>query len=128
MVLVSMGHIGMSHRSNLSMKIRLTSEEFKAILSKHFNHEVSEFEIVQPDPSPLGKYIRQAVVDPFDKNKFVSNIKSLRAAVMELDKYITLIEGRWAVDNWTTFIRFVDEHNRLPESGYGTGKNLGVLI
>lgn len=109
------------------MKVSLTGEEFKAILSTHFRCEVTGFTIVDPDPSPLGKLIREAVINPLDKFFFVSNIKLLRKALTMRGETINLLEARWAIENWQEFLRFVDEYNRLPVSGYGSGESKGKL-
>ena len=110
------------------MKVSLTSEEFKAILSCHFRCEVSEFTIIEPDPSLLGKYLRLAVINPLDKNYFIDNIKGLRKYVSDMGSSITLPEGKWALENWPMFIRFVDEFNRLPNRGFGCGDTKGKLV
>ena len=109
------------------MKVKLTGEELKAILSIHFRCEVTDFTLIDPDPSPLGKYLRQSVLDPLDKAFFVGNIKSLRRHTAIKGLTMTLMEGRWAIENWDTFIRFVDQYNRLPAMGYGSGDNKGKL-
>jgi hypothetical protein len=109
------------------MKVSLTGEEFKAILSAFFKHEVTGFTIIDPDPSPLGKLIREAVVNPLDKLNFVGNIKSLRRTLLCKGETINLLEARWAIDNWPDFLRFVDQYNRLPISGYGSGDEKGKL-
>lgn len=90
--------------------------------------EVTDFEIVPPDPSPLGKYLRQAVREPLDKIYFVGNIKSLRVMVNELGKGISLCDARWAIEHWPQWIQFIDQFNRLPENGYGTKEGNGKLI
>jgi hypothetical protein len=109
------------------MKVKLTSEELKAILSLHFNHEVTGFALIDPDPSPLGKLLRHSVINPLDKLYFIDNIKSLRKVLICEGKTITLMEGRWAIDNWTEFLQFVDQYNRLPISGYASGEDKGKL-
>lgn len=109
------------------MKVKLTGEELKAILSTHFRCEVTDFTLIDPDPSPLGNLIRSAVVNPLDKSNFVGNIKSLRRSLLVKGETITLLEGRWAIENWPDFLRFVDQYNRLPISGYGSGDSKGKL-
>jgi hypothetical protein len=109
------------------MKVSLTGEEFKAILSCHMRCEVTGFTIVDPDPSPLGNLIRGAVVNPLDKSFFVSNLKLLRRALIMRGDMINLLEARWAIENWLDFLRFVDQYNRLPISGYGSGDEKGKL-
>jgi hypothetical protein len=109
------------------MKVRLTSEELLAILSRHLRCEVTGFTIIDPDPSPLGKLLREAVVNPLDKTWFVSNIKLLRKALVIKGEMINLLEARWAIENWPDFLRFVDQYNRLPMSGYGSGESKGKL-
>ena len=108
-------------------EIKLTGEEFLEILKKHFNCEVSGFVILNPDPSPLGKKVRQAVVHPIDKENFVGNIRSLRSTAKENHGYLTLSKARWAVDNWDEWLRFIDTHNRWPRGEYGCGEDKGIL-
>lgn len=109
------------------MKVKLTGEELKAILSTFFRCEVTDFTLIDPDPSPFGKRIRQMVVYPLDKSFFIDNIKSLRKGLVVNGETITLLEGKWAIENWPDFLRFVDQYNRLPISGYGSGDSKGKL-
>ncbi len=90
--------------------------------------EVTDFLIVDPDPSPTGNLFRKSVVNPLDKTNFVGNIKSVRNTAEGIGKHLTLSEARWAVGNWEVWIRFVDEYNRLPISGYGSGEDRDKLI
>jgi GGDEF domain-containing protein len=104
-------------------EIRLTGEEFIAILKKHFGCDISGFVILNPDPSPMGKIVRQAVINPLDKKNFVGNIKSLRETVESIGKYLTLAEARWAIENWNEWLQFVDRKNQLPMICYDDGDN-----
>ena len=110
------------------MKVKLTGEELKAILSRHFQCEVTDFTLIDPDTSPLGKYLRKSVIQPLDKIHFIGNIKSLRERVRERGWTMTLMEGKWAVENWLVFLQFVDQFNRLPFAGYGSGDGKGKLM
>ena len=55
-------------------EVRLSGEEFIYMLEHHLGHPVSGFVITNPDPSPTGKIMRQAIVNPIDKEHFVGNI------------------------------------------------------
>ena len=110
------------------MKVKLTSEELKGILSRHFSCEVTEFEVVAPDISPLGKKFRESITYPLlDKNNFVGNIKAIRRCVRDIGGIMTLVEAKWVIENWMKFLQFVDEYNRLPAFGYGSGERKGIL-
>lgn len=109
------------------MEVILTGEEFLKILTKHYGIKVEGFTIIDADPSPKGKILRQAVSDVLDKSKFMCNIKGLRETYKSMGKYITLSEAKWAVENWQQFIDFVDKTNRLPTSGFGSGEDKGKL-
>ena len=117
----------MTLHTKTGTEVRLTGEEFIAILEKELNGKVSGFVILNPDPSPLGKIVRQAIVAPLDKENFVGNIKSLRETVKSVGKYLMLSEARWAVDHWDEWLQFVDRNNRLPGVGYGSGEDKGKL-
>jgi hypothetical protein len=110
------------------MEVRLSGEQFCKILTQHYKTEVTGFVILDADPSPKGKIIRQAVEEPLDKSRLIVNIKGLRDIYESLKKHITLAEAKWAVENWNTFIDFIDRTNRLPKPGFGSGKNKGILL
>jgi hypothetical protein len=110
------------------MEVRLTGEEFISILETMLGGKVAGFVITNPDPSPTGKIVRQAITGPLDKTNFVSNIRSLRDTVKTIGKYLTLAEARWAIENWEQWLQFIDRYNRLPAQGYGTGEGKGRLL
>jgi hypothetical protein len=110
------------------IEVRLTGEEFIAILEKELKGKINGFVILDPDPSPTGKIVRQAVVTPLDKTNFVGNIRSLRDTVKTIKRYLTLAEARWAIENWEQWLQFIDRYNRLPSQGYGTGEGKGRLL
>jgi len=109
-------------------EVRLSGEEFIYMLEHHLGHPVSGFVITNPDPSPTGKIMRQAIVNPIDKEHFVGNIKSLRESVKSVGRYLMLADARWALDNWEQWLDFVDRKNRLPTVGYGSGEGKGRLL
>lgn len=110
------------------MEVKLTGEEFCKILTKHYGIEVDGFVILNADPSPKGKIIRQSIDSPLDKSRLVSNIKRLKRVYEGFGKYLTLAEAKWAIENWERFIDFIDRTNRLPQPGFGSGENKGVLM
>jgi len=115
------------HPKDVGSEIKLTGEEFIKILEFYFERKISGFVILNPDPSPMGKIVRQAITHPLDKENFVGNIKSLRETIKSVGKYLMLSEARWAIDNWDQWLQFVDRHNRLPGVGYGSGEDKGKL-
>lgn len=109
------------------MKVTIRREEIKAVLSAYFRVDVDEFVIAPADPSPLGKRLRKAVDRPLDLTFKMSNIKALRNVATSMGTTLGLQDGKWAAEHWLEFIAFVDEYNRLPRAGFGTGKEQGIL-
>lgn len=110
------------------MKVKLTGEELKAILSSFFKCEVTDFTLIDPDPSPLGKFLRERITRPLDKTWFVTNIKVLRKIMEVRGDTMNLTDARWAIENWPEFLRFIDQYNRVPFSGYGSSNSKGKLM
>ena len=115
-------------KTDTGTEVRLSGEEFIYMLEHHLGHPVSGFVITNPDPSPTGKLMRQAVIHPLDKTNFLVNMKSLRASVKSVDRYLMLADARWALENWDEWLQFVDRYNRLPVCGYGSGDIRGKLV
>jgi hypothetical protein len=109
------------------MKINIKREEIRQILCDYFRCEVEDFVINLSVPSTLGRQLRNTVPEPESKNLYVANIKAIRSLGVSLGVYLTLSESKWAVENWNTFLRFVDENNRFPVAGYGTVTERGIL-
>lgn len=115
-------------KTDTGTEVRLSGEEFIYMLEHHLGHSVSGFVITNPDPSPTGKIMRQAIVHPLDKTNFIDNVKSLRESVKSVGRYLMLADARWALENWEQWLHFVDKYNRLPVGGYGSGDDRGKLV
>ncbi len=109
------------------MKLTVTREQIRAALEKMFKTEIEDFTIIPSKPSAIGMRCRNVVWRPGDGDTKVGNIKSIRDLSKDLNKTMTLMEGKWALENWDKFLSFVDEYNRLPLGGYGSGDDKGVL-
>lgn len=109
------------------MKVTIRKEEIKAVLSAYFRMDVDEFTIAPAEPSGLGKRCRAAMNRPLDLSFKIGNIKMLRDISVAIGKPLTLQEGKWALEHWLEWISFIDEYNRLPISGYGSGDGMGIL-
>lgn len=109
------------------MKCALRREEILQILSAHFRSEVEDFIIVPSTPSSLGLRLRNKVNNAAQKSYLVSNVRLLREVATDIGKHITVMEGKWAIENWDRFLEFIDEYNRLPLSGFASGDQKGIL-
>jgi len=76
----------------------------------------------------IGRACRAAVHEPLNLELKIPNIKALRNVATMMDMKMTLMEGKWALEHWITWIAFVDEHGRLPFPGYGSGDGAGKLL
>jgi len=110
-----------------SVKLVVTREEIRTALEKLYRKPIEDFTIIPSTPSTVGRRCRSVVCRPELREMKVSNIKSLRDLSGRLQKPITIQEGKWAIENWTQFIAFVDEFNRFPVGGYGSGEGKGIL-
>ena len=110
------------------MKVSIRREEIKAVLSAYFQMEVDDFIISVDEPSLVGKVVRSVVINPLVPGLRMANIKALRALAIDLKNPLGLQDAAWSTQHWLEFIAFVDEYNRLPLAGYGTGKDIGKLI
>lgn len=119
--------LGLWYHCENEMKLTVTREQIRAALEKLYKTDVEDFTIIPAAPSAVGLRCRSVVTRPGLKETSVPNIKRLRSLSEVLHQEMTLMEGKWAVDNWDTFIAFVDEYNRLPLSGYGSGEDRGIL-
>lgn len=109
------------------MKVTIRKEEIKAVLSAFFRMDVTDFVIAPAEPSILGKRLRAVVHNPLDMTLKFGNVKALRNTLDPMGIHLGLQDGKWAVEHWLEFIAFVDEYNRLPQPGYGMGKDQGIL-
>jgi len=105
------------------MKIQLNNPQLLAILSQHFNTTV---EAVIITGSGMVDIIR-AEMATFDYKGYqkIDAIKHLRQLTIDnrwLDGSIMgLGDAKWAVENFPSFIDFVQKKDRLPLGGYGGG-------
>lgn len=109
------------------MQIRITREELKQALSGYFHTEVEDFTIVATAPSVLGIRLRKELVQPEAQALRMVNCKSLRKIAESIGTPINLPDVKWALENWTKWIEFIDVYNRLPVSGYGSDQPKGIL-
>jgi hypothetical protein len=109
------------------MKIRITREEIRQVLSGYFHTEVEDFIIDATKPSELGNLLRNRLVQPEAQSLRMVNCKALRKIAESLGTPISLADVKWALENWIKWIEFVDVYNRLPVSGYGTEQPKGML-
>jgi hypothetical protein len=106
---------------------RVNRELICGLLSKHFKRRVNHFVITNTEPPVIGKACRTCLINPLDNELKISNIRALRNFSEMVGQPLTLMEGKWALTHWSKWIAFVDEHNRLPNRGYGSGPDEGVL-
>jgi len=109
------------------MRLTVTREQIRAALGKLYKVDVEDFTIIPAAPSAIGIRCRSVVCRPEIADTKISNIKAMRRLATNLRQPMTLMEGKWAVENWDRFIAFVDEYNRLPLGGYGSGDGKGIL-
>jgi hypothetical protein len=109
------------------MKIHITREEIQQVLSGYFHTEVEDFIIDVTKPSMLGNRLRKELVQPEIQSLRIINCKSLRKVAESIGTPINLPDIKWALENWTKWIEFVDVYNRLPVSGYGSEQPKGIL-
>lgn len=109
------------------MIVNVSREQICGLLSNQFKKKVTDFVIINHEPPVIGRACRIAIISPLDNGLRIGNIKALRNISVMIGTPMTLAEGIWAMDNWQMWIDFVDEHNRLPFGGYGSGDSLGVL-
>ena len=109
------------------MKVFIRREEIKAVLSAYFRVDIDDFTISPNEPSKVGKMVRTLVQKPLDNTLKLGNIRALRELATTLQVYMTLQEGKWALEHWLEWISFVDEYNRFPLPGYGSNKTIGKL-
>jgi hypothetical protein len=110
-----------------TVKLTVTREEIRVALEKLYRLPVEDFTIIPSRPSVTGLRCREVVILPGERAAKVPNIKALRELSNKFHPQMTLMEGKWAVENWEKFIAFVDEFNRLPLGGYGSGDEKGIL-
>lgn len=110
-----------------SVKLVVTREEIRTALEKLYRRPIEDFTIIPSSPSSLGRRVRSVVCRPELKETKVQNIKALRDLSSRLQKPTSLMEGKWALENWIQFLAFVDEFNRFPVAGYGSGDDKGIL-
>jgi hypothetical protein len=109
------------------MIVAVHREEIIGLLSQHFGTAVKDFVITSDSQSIVGKACRAGVTNPLDNNVKISNIKALRNVAVMIGSPMTLMEGKYALEHWIKWIAFVDEHNRMPKGGYGSGDGYGKL-
>ena len=109
------------------MKIRITREEIRQVLSGYFHTEVEDFIIEATNPSTLGEVLRKQLVQPEAQSLRMVNCKALRNIAESIGTPINLADVKWALENWIKWIEFVDVYNRLPISGYGSNQPKGIL-
>jgi hypothetical protein len=109
------------------MKVTITREELRQVLTGYFRTEVEDFIIVATKPSEIGEKIRNVVLQPEASVLKMANAKSLRNLAVDLGKPMNLLDTKWALENWSKFIEFVDTYNRLPSGGFGSEERMGVL-
>lgn len=109
------------------MIVRVHREEIIGLLSKHLGIVVKDFVITSDSQSVIGKACRAAVFEPLNLDFKITNIKALRNVAIMICTPLTLAEGKYALLNWVKWIAFVDDHNRFPKPGYGSGDGYGKL-
>jgi ribosomal protein L7/L12 len=101
--------------------ISLTKPELLVILSSHYGFTVVDATITT-EPT-LAKAIRE-VVEQFDyrSTQKIAAIKALRTFACEKNLCsLGLADAKWAIENFATFIAFVEKNDRLPADYYSNG-------
>ena len=107
----------------MKIKVTLTKPELLEILSSHFGHTVIDADI-ETVPS-IAKLIRDVVTQfAYQTTQKIAAIKALRQLAMD-NKWVEVTTGfgdaKWAIENFTAFIDFVEKNHRLPKPGYSEG-------
>lgn|ERR1035437_814865 len=102
------------------MKIQITKPQLLEILSRNFNTTVEDVTIVGSDMAN----IIQAEISSFDYNgsQKIPALKHLRQLTIDHDwlagDNMGLADAKWAVENFSAFMAFVQKNDRLPIPGY----------
>ena len=109
-----------------SMKISVTKRELQSILSGYFKTNVTEVEVYEPS-SELLNLLKAKIGVSISLAQKIPSIKSLRElcsnpqVVGVVGYSLGLAEAKWAVENWSQFLGFVESTGRIPTIGYNTG-------
>jgi len=101
------------------MKLSLTKKELLDVLTKHFEHLVTECVIVK-GPTTISNYLESRMTEKFGKVRFpgerkIEAIKYLREILYDrLKDTHGLADSKWAIENWDRWIEFVKIHGRMP--------------
>lgn len=116
----------------MKVTLTLTKEEILSILSESFEVVVDDFTIT--NPSTMAARIRSAI-EPlrYTTDQKIQAIKTLRQLAVD-HNWLTsdnavrnnfdgklsfsLDDSKWAIENFPTFIAFVEKNDRLPFKGY----------
>ncbi len=109
------------------MKVTITREELRQVLTGYFRTEVEDFTIVVTRPSEMGLKIREEIKLINVSGVSIVNAKLLRDLAEKNGSPIGLQDTAWALKNWAKFLEFVDTYNRFPERGFGSKESEGVM-
>lgn len=102
------------------MKIQITKPQLLEILSRNFNTTVEDVTITG---SGMADIIR-AEISSFDYNgsQKIAAIKHLRQLTIDNNwndgAHMGLGDAKWAIENFSLFVAFVEKNDRLPRDGY----------
>ena len=109
----------------MKIKVYLTKLELLEVLSSHFNQTVVDVEMTT-EPT-VAQIVRNAVTAlDYKGSQKILAIKALRQVASEnrlVEDVLGLGDAKWAIENFDTFIAFVEKNNRLPKDkdGYSYG-------
>jgi predicted RecB family endonuclease len=107
----------------MKINVTLTKQELLEILTAHFGHTVEDATVIV-EPT-IAQIIRNAVTQlDYKISQKIAAIKALRQLAVDnkwTENVIGLGDAKWAIENFTAFIDFVEKNHRLPKPGYSEG-------
>ena len=105
------------------MKIEITKADLLKFLSKRMGMEVTDVVVVSG--VTMADMIREAIGGlDYKFSQKIMAIKALRQLAVDnkwVEVTIGLGDAKWAIENFTAFIDFVEKNHRLPKPGYSEG-------
>jgi hypothetical protein len=102
------------------MKIQLTMAEAIEKLRFMFKPTMGEdVEIEILKANGLTTILKRAVEGlRYNSDQKIMAIKALRQAVADDKGFMGLADAKYAVENWASFLAFVEQNGRLPQNGF----------
>src|ERR1035437_3654096 len=102
------------------MKIQITKPQLLAILSQHFNATVEDVTITGSGMADI--ILAEINSLDYKGSQKIAAIKHLRELTIDRNwntgNNMSLVDAKWAIENFSRFMDFVQKKDRLPEYGY----------